>query len=102
MSNFFTKMLDSVRDKSMKEEIIKHRRRTGKSTGAALSVIGKCLLNPGIDFIIVDFEPYAKLPRRRSVINIVIPILKDTITRLGLEGFSINTTNLTIKYEYFK
>lgn len=82
----------------MVADIIKQRRRTGKTTGACMSIIGECLKYPGMSIKIYDFEPYVALNSRMTNRTNVIPTIQAILTRLGLLNFTINMMDETITY----
>lgn len=66
-------------------------RRSGRSTGLALIIIGDALSNPNNCFTIKDHFPNRMMADRH-----LMELTKKIINELGLVGFVFNNNNLTI------
>jgi len=83
----------------LENELRSFRRRTGKSLGATLELMGKCMKNPNVEYKIEDFEPYQNINKLRSSKWIIVPLIQDVVKKLKLKNFIINATDLKIKYD---
>lgn len=71
-------------------------RRTGKSTGKALALIGEALQNPGKSIAIKDTEEVPDtLPIRMNQLSLI----EDLVKKLELDGFRFHITSFTLTYD---
>lgn len=72
-------------------------RRTGRSTGQALFLLGCAMREPGEKFHIKNHSTGGKLATREMNV-IMYSLLRDLIQRLELEFFTLDKHELTIVY----
>ena len=65
---------------------------TGKTTGIALEVIGKCLQNPGKVFEVKDHWGTRKMD------SCCLGVVQRLVTQLDLRGFEFNRSSISVKY----
>lgn len=68
-------------------------RCTGRSLSIALKTISEAIRRPGQEIQVIDHFPSRKADR------FLLDMIRDTIMRLDLEGFSYNVTDITIRFD---
>jgi hypothetical protein len=73
-------------------------RRSGRSTAFAMMTIAQALTFPNQPISFKDHYMINGESPRRVLIDIQLPLIIDTIRKMGLQGMTINRRNLTLTY----
>ena len=72
-------------------------RRTGRTTGQVLFILGSAMREPGVQFRIRNHTTGGKLPTREMDI-VAFGAMRDLVQKLELEFFTLDRYELTVVY----
>ena len=88
------RMIDEL--KGMGIDIVKERRRTGRSTAIAFQTLAAAMFDPGARINIVDHEDHPM--SQRFLTNLIM----DIIEKLGLSGYEVSKNGKWLKFNLYE